>query len=185
MFVVADSAYNALMKYARGEAFSPVKNQSIIISGESGAGKTEATKVIMTFLARITMAPREINAPANSKSVGKLEQKVLNTNPMLEAFGNAKTLRNDNSSRFGKFIKIQFSDSGRIIGAAMERYLLEKTRVINHKHGERNFHIFYQFLRGSTSETLKAMDLVSDPSEYSIMTCDGTSSEHRTKLGDL
>jgi myosin heavy subunit len=106
---------------------------------------------------------------SSGSSTGELEQRVLNTNPMLEAFGNARTLRNDNSSRFGKviilhilklklltnlnfaqlkFIKIQFGQSGRIIGAAIEKYLLEKTRIQHQIEGERNFHIFYQLLRG-------------------------------------
>ena len=166
LFVVADCAYHSLMAYAgmtKGKE-NGVKDQAIIISGESGAGKTEATKVIMTFLARITMM-----AGGNSKhsqSVGNLEQRVLNTNPMLEAFGNAKTLRNDNSSRFAKYIKIHFSQEGRIVGASMERYLLEKTRVIEHMEGERNFHIFYQLLRGSSQEELEALRLTREVNAY-------------------
>ena len=133
----------------------------------------------MTYLARITVKDSSTtSSPGNSKGlkqigVGELEQKVLNTNPMLEAFGNAQTLRNDNSSRFGKvrhifpllenrqlyfiditclcvfllpnqFIKIQFSSQGRIVGALIQKYLLEKTRIVSQVDGERNFHIFYQ-----------------------------------------
>ncbi len=105
LFVVAEAAYSALVSSKDGKQ---AKNQSIIISGESGAGKTEATKVIMTFLTRITAidsASSQVVSPSPKTAhvnVGELEQRVLNTNPMLEAFGNARTLRNDNSSRFGK-----------------------------------------------------------------------------------
>lgn len=126
LFVLADASFTALM--ASAGARRP-KNQSIIISGESGAGKTEATKYIMQYLARITTA----SDPHTSTKlqVGQLEQRVLNANPLLEAFGNAKTLRNDNSSRFGKFIRIEFENSGRIIGASIVNYLLEKTRILH------------------------------------------------------
>ena len=157
---------------------SKICDQSIIISGESGAGKTEATKVIMSYLVRITAPICCTDATESSPVVGDLEQKVLNTNPILEAFGNAKTLRNDNSSRFGKvrcycfidvcvspdrvnpfipivrnkqFIQIRFSNQGKIIGATIQQYLLEKTRIIGQVFGERNFHIFYQLLRGECS----------------------------------
>jgi myosin-5 len=142
-FAVADSSFGALVRHEGGvggggeakgseeggggagaAAAGEFRDQSIIISGESGAGKTEATKIIMQYLARIT----------NSSAFGKggkgeeasLEKRVLDANPLLEAFGNAKTLRNDNSSRFGKFIEIQFSQHGRISGAKIINYLLEK-----------------------------------------------------------
>jgi myosin-5 len=98
LFVVAESTYSALMLSGSN---SKVHNQAIIISGESGAGKTEATKVIMGYLARVTTIHHSESA-SHANAIGELEQKVLNTNPILEAFGNAKTLRNDNSSRFGK-----------------------------------------------------------------------------------
>jgi myosin heavy subunit len=142
LFFVADSAYKSLLESI---AMQSPKDQSIIISGESGAGKTEATKVIMRYLAKVTTSASGIN----DGRVGELETKVLNTNVMLEAFGNARTLRNDNSSRFGKFIKIQFNSTGRIVGATIEKYLLEKTRITNQCDGERNFHIFYQLIRGA------------------------------------
>lgn len=123
IFVVAEAAYTSLMLSV---SKTSARNQAIIISGESGAGKTESTKVIMSYLAKITLM---MENGTKSTPVGQLEQRVLNTNPILEAFGNSKTLRNDNSSRFGKFIKIQFDQSGRIVGAIIEKYLLEKTRV--------------------------------------------------------
>ena len=110
LFAVAENSYRALMASATKPK---CKNQSIIISGESGAGKTEATKLIMSFLARITTECCSGDTPAQSDTVkiGELEQKVLNTNPVLEAFGNAKTLRNDNSSRFGKVSTKNFHDN--------------------------------------------------------------------------
>ena len=183
LFHIAEAAFVSLMTNSKMQK----RNQSIIISGESGAGKTESTKVIMAYLARITTMDR---CTANeAKSIGLLEQKVLNTNPILEAFGNAKTLRNDNSSRFGKvriinfivtindilqlvghvdyqFIKIEFENTGRIIGASIEKYLLEKTRVIHQILGERNFHVFYQLLRGATPEVQAALHV--NPADLSV-----------------
>lgn len=160
VFSVAEAAYSALMSTI---CTPRVKNQSIIISGESGAGKTEATKFIMQYLARITT----VNRGAEGSSVGQLEQRVLDTNPILEAFGNAKTLRNDNSSRFGKFIKIQFDSNGRICGAVIEKYLLEKTRLVHQLDGERNFHIMYQMLRGvASANKADEYSISGDPEDY-------------------
>ena len=127
LFSIADRAYTALG--------TKDKNQAIIISGESGAGKTEATKIIMQYLAKMSHAVDS----------SRLEEQVLASNPLLESFGNARTLRNDNSSRFGKFIKIKFQ-SGHIAGASICNYLLEKTRIVQQIEGERNYHIFYQLL---------------------------------------
>lgn len=123
-FAIANSAFQNMSKEG--------SNQAILISGESGAGKTEATKQCFNFLAEI--AGSEL----------QLEQKILNANPILEAFGNAKTLRNNNSSRFGRWTEINFSCKGQIIGASIENYLLEKSRVVHQNSGERNYHIFYQ-----------------------------------------
>lgn len=123
-FAIANSAFQNMSKEGT--------NQAILISGESGAGKTEATKQCFNFLAEI--AGSEL----------QLEQKILNANPILEAFGNAKTLRNNNSSRFGRWTEINFSAKGQIIGASIENYLLEKSRVVHQNTGERNYHIFYQ-----------------------------------------
>ena len=136
-------------------------NQSIIISGESGAGKTEATKLIMQYLARVTnsSSSRSTSTSTSAGNIGLLEDRVLRTNPILEAFGNAKTIRNDNSSRFGKFIQIQFEKkTGRIGGASIRDFLLEKVRVVIQNKNERNFHAFYQIVKGSsTSEKLRAL----------------------------
>ncbi|XP_062221813.1 protein OPAQUE1-like isoform X3 [Phragmites australis] len=128
VFAVADASYRAMMNESR--------SQSILVSGESGAGKTETTKLIMQYLTyvggRVALDDRMV------------EQQVLESNPLLEAFGNAKTVRNDNSSRFGKFVEIQFDASGRISGAAIRTYLLERSRVVQITDPERNFHCFYQ-----------------------------------------
>ncbi|RWW20373.1 hypothetical protein BHE74_00024217 [Ensete ventricosum] len=126
-FAVADAAYRLM----RNEGAS----QSILVSGESGAGKTESTKMIMRYLAY--MGGR---AASEGRTV---EQQVLQSNPVLEAFGNAKTVRNNNSSRFGKFVEIQFDQSGRISGAAIRTYLLERSRVCQISDPERNYHCFY------------------------------------------
>eukprot|EP00249_Psilotum_nudum_P024992 c29340_g2_i2 orf=237-4853(+) len=138
VFAIADSAYRAMV----GEA----QSQSILVSGESGAGKTETTKLIMQYLA--FMGGR---AMTDGRTV---EQQVLESNPLLEAFGNAKTVRNDNSSRFGKFVEIQFDHNGRISGAAVRTYLLERSRVVQISDPERNYHCFYQ-LCASPEDTEK------------------------------
>jgi myosin heavy subunit len=172
LFQVADRAYTALMDSIHGgnvdlddpsevsasdpHHFLSVRNQSIIIAGESGAGKTEATKIIMKYLANITRH-KSGNAAA---AVETLEHRVLSSNPLLETFGNAQTLRNNNSSRFGKFIHIYFSCvTGTITGAAISNYLLEKTRITDQVEGERNYHIFYQLLSGPAEETVRHMGL--------------------------
>ncbi|CAB9513362.1 Unconventional myosin [Seminavis robusta] len=140
------------------------RNQSIIISGESGAGKTEATKYIMKYLARITKKSKSSSSnplmSPDGKMIAALEDRVLSSNPLLETFGNAQTLRNDNSSRFGKYIHIFFNtQTGAITGASLSNYLLEKTRITQQVDGERNYHIFYQLLAGADAEMLADMGL--------------------------
>jgi myosin-5 len=112
-------------------------------SGESGAGKTETAKIAMQYLAALGGG-------------SGIEYEILKTNPILEAFGNAKTLRNDNSSRFGKLIEIHFSESGKISGAQIQTFLLEKSRVVQCAEGERSYHIFYQLCAGA-SPALRGM----------------------------
>ncbi|XP_061366941.1 myosin-9 isoform X2 [Gastrolobium bilobum] len=127
VFAIAEAAYR--------EMITEEKNNSILVSGESGAGKTETTKMLMCYLAYLG---------GHTASEGRtVEQQVLESNPVLEAFGNAKTVRNDNSSRFGKFVEIQFDKYGRISGAAIRTYLLEKSRVCQISDPERNYHCFY------------------------------------------
>ncbi|XP_020870370.1 myosin-7 isoform X1 [Arabidopsis lyrata subsp. lyrata] len=136
-FAVADSAYRKMIN----EGVS----QAILVSGESGAGKTESTKMLMRYLAY--MGGR---AESEGRSV---EQQVLESNPVLEAFGNAKTVRNNNSSRFGKFVEIQFDRRGRISGAAIRTYLLERSRVCQVSDPERNYHCFYMLCAAPEQET--------------------------------
>lgn len=144
VFATANAAYRGLCNRR--------VPQTVLISGESGAGKTETTKFVMKFLAsagsQMNFDPSHSPTSAGIRST-TIEQKVLESNPLLEAFGNARTLRNDNSSRFGKFIELQFridnsTMAGRVCGARVETYLLEKVRVCDQQEGERNYHIFYQ-----------------------------------------
>lgn len=125
------------------------------VSGESGAGKTETSKLLMQYLAWMG-GYLEDGAVAGGRSV---EQQVLESNPLLEAFGNAKTVRNDNSSRFGKFTEIQFNADGRISGAAIRTYLLERSRLVNVNDPERNYHVFYQLCDGASTEERAALQL--------------------------
>ena len=136
VFAIAESAYYNMKAYH--------DNQCVIISGESGAGKTEAAKRIMQYIASVS--------GEQSGDISKIKEMVLATNPLLESFGNAKTLRNNNSSRFGKYLQIYFNSQGEPVGADITNYLLEKTRVVGQIFNERNFHIFYQFTKGASKQ---------------------------------
>ncbi|KAH6669337.1 P-loop containing nucleoside triphosphate hydrolase protein [Halenospora varia] len=135
VFAVAEASYYNMNAYK--------ENQCVIISGESGAGKTEAAKRLMQYIANVS--------GGNNSSIQETKDMVLATNPLLESFGNAKTLRNNNSSRFGKYLQLQFNAQGEPVGADITNYLLEKTRVVGQITNERNFHIFYQFTKGASS----------------------------------
>eukprot|EP00761_Pharyngomonas_kirbyi_P013669 gb/GECH01013698.1/.p1 GENE.gb/GECH01013698.1/~~gb/GECH01013698.1/.p1 ORF type:complete len:952 (+),score=246.60 gb/GECH01013698.1/:1-2856(+) len=161
VYAIAEDAYRSMLTNR--------ENQSIIISGESGAGKTEASKVIMQYIAAVSGQDQDKNkhknkgkkskdpppstsaAPKDGQGVEYVKQQILESNPVLEAFGNAKTLRNNNSSRFGKYMEIQFNLAGDPIGGRITNYLLEKSRVVGRTIGERSFHIFYQLCRGASS----------------------------------
>lgn len=145
VFSIADKAYRSLMSPLTKTSHGGQSNQSILVSGESGAGKTESTKFVMQYLATISQAQK------SSEDDGNVMKQVLSSNPILESFGNARTIRNDNSSRFGKFIKMQFSERGNLIGASIQTYLLEKVRLAYQAESERNYHIFYEIIAGASS----------------------------------
>lgn len=149
VFALTDTALRSL----RGELI----NQCILISGESGAGKTEASKKVLQFIASTTRKKANVDI---------VKDKLLQSNPVLEAFGNAKTNRNDNSSRFGKYMDVEFDFAGDPIGGHIINYLLEKSRVVLQAQGERNFHIFYQLLAGAEDSFLEKLGLKRDPSNY-------------------
>ncbi|XP_033304158.1 myosin heavy chain isoform X27 [Bombus vancouverensis nearcticus] len=151
IFAISDGAYVNMLTNS--------ENQSMLITGESGAGKTENTKKVIAYFATVGASTKK--ADDTSQKKGSLEDQVVQTNPVLEAFGNAKTVRNDNSSRFGKFIRIHFGPTGKLAGADIETYLLEKARVISQQALERSYHIFYQMMSGSVPG-LKDMCLLSD-----------------------
>jgi myosin heavy subunit len=131
------------------------KNQSIIISGESGSGKTESTKIILRYLAVSSMHSLSSPSSPSANDTVTVEKQVLDSNPLLEAFGNAKTVRNNNSSRFGKFINVNFTEHGKILSARIYNYLLEKSRVVSIQPEERNYHIFYQIIQGADAAERK------------------------------
>merc|ERR1739844_628168 len=147
LWAITETAYRNML--------SNHKNQSMLITGESGAGKTENTKKVIAYLAMVA---------TSSKKAGKkvsLEDQIVATNPILESYGNAKTSRNDNSSRFGKFIRIHFNGAGKLAGCDIESYLLEKSRITQQQEVERSYHIFYQLLQPFVT-TLKAKCLLTD-----------------------
>ena len=147
LWAITETAYRSMLQN--------IKNQAMLITGESGAGKTENTKKVISYLAQVA---------ASGNKTGKkvsLEEQIVATNPILESYGNAKTSRNDNSSRFGKFIRIHFNASGKLAGCDIESYLLEKSRITQQQEVERSYHIFYQLMQPFVID-MKSKCLLSD-----------------------
>ncbi|KAJ1137205.1 hypothetical protein NDU88_003618 [Pleurodeles waltl] len=158
IFSISDNAYQYML--------TDRENQSVLITGESGAGKTVNTKRVIQYFASIAATSDRKKETSNK---GTLEDQIIQANPALEAFGNAKTLRNDNSSRFGKFIRIHFGATGKLASADIETYLLEKSRVIFQLKSERNYHIFYQILSNKKPELLDMLLITNNPYDYSYV----------------
>ena len=216
VYDLADATYRSMMlkmdvEGSGGRGGNKACNQSILVSGESGAGKTVTTKFIMQYLATLSERRAEAKANETASGAGKnnksssssskskkskkksddslraslirenssdkvnIEQQVLQSNPILESFGNARTIRNDNSSRFGKFIEIKFNTEGTLVGASIETYLLEKVRLISQQVGERNYHVFYEMLCGMQEDELEKLMLDNyTAQDFKITSCSGT-----------
>ncbi|XP_032136166.1 myosin-2 isoform X2 [Sapajus apella] len=157
IFSISDNAYQFML--------TDRENQSILITGESGAGKTVNTKRVIQYFATIA-ATGDLAKKKDSKMKGTLEDQIISANPLLEAFGNAKTVRNDNSSRFGKFIRIHFGTTGKLASADIETYLLEKSRVTFQLKAERSYHIFYQILSNKKPELIELLLITTNPYDY-------------------
>uniref|UniRef100_A0A3B3WDN6 Myosin heavy chain 6 n=2 Tax=Poecilia mexicana TaxID=48701 RepID=A0A3B3WDN6_9TELE len=159
IYSISDNAYQYML--------SDRENQSILITGESGAGKTVNTKRVIQYFASIAAVSGKKDP--NQEKKGTLEDQIIQANPALEAFGNAKTIRNDNSSRFGKFIRIHFGVSGKLASADIETYLLEKSRVTYQLKAERDYHIFYQILSQRKPELLEMLLITNNPYDYAYI----------------
>ncbi|KOS17928.1 Myosin-2A [Escovopsis weberi] len=154
LFAIAEEAFMDMIRDG--------KNQTIVVSGESGAGKTVSAKYIMRYFAtRESPDSPGARVKRGSETMSETEEQILATNPIMEAFGNAKTTRNDNSSRFGKYIEIMFDEKTNIIGAKIRTYLLERSRLVFQPLKERNYHIFYQLVCGASEEQRKALNILS------------------------
>ncbi|XP_068581718.1 myosin-1B-like [Cebidichthys violaceus] len=160
IFALSDNAYQFML--------TDRENQSILITGESGAGKTVNTKRVIQYFATIAVSADK-KKEMNSKMKGTLEDQIIQANPLLEAFGNAKTMRNDNSSRFGKFIRIHFGTTGKLASADIETYLLEKSRVTFQLSAERSYHIFYQLACNKKPELIDLLLITTNPYDFAFV----------------
>ena len=191
LYLIPSRAYMAMANFNQ--------NQAILISGESGAGKTEATKESLAFLTFIASRDKGANAasprvgdskaaarasdkPAAASSAGAIASKIVAASPILEAFGNAKTVRNPNSSRFGKWMVLHFNSKNEIVGSTITSYLLEKSRITQRSKLERNYHIFYQLLRGAAAEKQEFLRIKGSSREYKLLCGDG--GQEAVDLGD-
>ncbi|XP_030646541.1 myosin heavy chain, fast skeletal muscle-like [Chanos chanos] len=161
IFSVSDNAYQNML--------TDRENQSVLITGESGAGKTVNTKRVIQYFATIAVSGEKKKEAAPGKIQGTLEDQIISANPLLEAFGNAKTVRNDNSSRFGKFIRIHFGTTGKLSSADIETYLLEKSRVTFQLADERSYHIFYQIMTGHKPELIEMLLITTNPYDFPMV----------------
>uniref|UniRef100_A0A3Q2PPI2 Myosin heavy chain, fast skeletal muscle n=1 Tax=Fundulus heteroclitus TaxID=8078 RepID=A0A3Q2PPI2_FUNHE len=161
IFSISDNAYQFML--------TDRENQSVLITGESGAGKTVNTKRVIQYFATIAALGGKKDQPSASKMQGSLEDQIVAANPLLEAYGNAKTVRNDNSSRFGKFIRIHFGTSGKLASADIETYLLEKSRVTFQLSAERSYHIFYQLMTAHKPELIDALLITTNPYDFPMI----------------
>merc|ERR1719278_656457 len=153
LWAITETAYRNMLQNG--------KNQSMLITGESGAGKTENTKKVISYLAMVATSGKK----SSTKKVS-LEDQIVATNPILESYGNAKTSRNDNSSRFGKFIRIHFNASGKLSGADMVVYLLEKSRLTYQQPLERCYHAFYNIMSDAVTDLKEKCLLSNDIKDY-------------------
>ena len=203
VYQTADDAYRAMMRgieidklfkrerkslsvrsnIKREERFEMPTNQSILVSGESGAGKTVTTKIVLNYFAMLSRKVHESQSTKDGKV--SIEQQVLQSNPILEAFGNARTMRNDNSSRFGKYINIAFTSEGKLLRASIDTYLLEKVRLIHQSSGERNFHIFYQFLESVSTTEREELCLAGFSPEDFVLTNQSETYDRRDGVSDV
>ncbi|XP_062965035.1 myosin-4 isoform X2 [Cynocephalus volans] len=162
IFSISDNAYQFML--------TDRENQSILITGESGAGKTVNTKRVIQYFATIAITGEKKKEEASpGKMQGTLEDQIISANPLLEAFGNAKTVRNDNSSRFGKFIRIHFGATGKLASADIETYLLEKSRVTFQLKAERSYHIFYQIMSNKKPELIEMLLITTNPYDFAFV----------------
>uniref|UniRef100_A0A9J2Q4T1 Myosin motor domain-containing protein n=1 Tax=Ascaris lumbricoides TaxID=6252 RepID=A0A9J2Q4T1_ASCLU len=182
LFAVSDEAYRNMI--------NDRMNQSILITGESGAGKTENTKKVISYFATVGATQQSMKKlkPGEKKKIS-IEDQIVRTNPVLEAFGNAKTVRNNNSSRFGKFVRVHFNAGGKLAGADIEHYLLEKSRVIKQAPGERSYHIFYQIMSGQVKGLKEKLFLTRDIRSYHFVsqaeiTIDGIDDKEEMQMTD-
>ncbi|KAM8814997.1 myosin-8-like [Rhynchonycteris naso] len=162
IFSISDNAYQFML--------TDRENQSILITGESGAGKTVNTKRVIQYFATIAVTgDKKKEEVTSGKMKGTLEDQIISANPLLEAFGNAKTVRNDNSSRFGKFIRIHFGTTGKLASADIETYLLEKSRVTFQLKAERSYHIFYQITSNKKPDLIEMLLITTNPYDYAFV----------------
>ena len=161
LWAITETAYRNMLQNS--------KDQSMLITGESGAGKTENTKKVISYLAMVATSGKK------SAKKASLEDQIVATNPILESYGNAKTSRNDNSSRFGKFIRIHFNSSGKLSGCDIESYLLEKSRITQQQEVERSYHIFYQLLQPFVADMKEKCCLSDDIYDYTFVSQGKTS----------